>query len=102
MLRQLGLLLAAGLLAAGISLGPAADAAKDKDANGRDRQSLADKLVTQCLRINDKDLVLITGGVNDAELLEDLAVNVRKAGGQSQIELVSARLSRRLVDDVPA
>jgi leucyl aminopeptidase (aminopeptidase T) len=94
------------VLATGLSLpAPRADAAKDvkqKETNGRDLEALADKLVTQCLRVNDKDLVQITGGVNDAELLENLAVHVRKAGGQPHIELISARLSRRLVDDVPA
>ncbi len=109
MSKTLGGLFVAAVLATVLSLlTPRADAVnapkdvKDKETNGRDLEALADKIVTQCLRVNDKDLVLIIGGVSDAELLEDLAVHVRKAGGQPQIELISARLSRRLIDDVPA
>ncbi len=87
MSRTLGGLLTVAVLATGLSLlAPRADAVnaakdvKDKETNGRDLEALADKIVTQCLRVNDKDLVHISGGVNDAELLEDLAVHVRKAG----------------------
>src|SRR5260370_17927881 len=82
-------------------LTPQVDAAKDKETNGRDLEALAEKLVTQCLRVNDKDLVHISGGVNDAELLEDLAVHVRKTGGQPHIELISSRLTPRLFDGLP-
>ena len=76
MSRTLGGLLVAAVVATVLSLlAPKVDAAKDvkdKETNGRDLETLADKIVTQCLRVNDKDLVHISGGVNDAELLEDL------------------------------
>jgi len=51
--------------------------------------------------VKEGDLVLITGRSQDAELLEDIAVNVRKAGGFPMIEYSSDRLAKRLFFDVP-
>ncbi len=69
---------------------------------GRDLDALAAKLVTQSARVQEGELVQITGDVKDAEVLEDLAVQVRKQGAHPLITLTSDRLSRRLYDDVPA
>ena len=69
---------------------------------GNDLEALAAKLVTQSARIREGDLVQINGDPKDAEVLEDLAVQVRKQGGHPLITLASDRLSRRLYDDVPS
>src|SRR5688500_11829588 len=47
------------------------------------------------------DKVLISGGVRDAALLEDIAIEVRKAGAHPLITISSDRLLRRSYDDVP-
>ena len=87
-------------LAALAPLLPAGDAPKaDK---GRDLDALAAKLVTQSARIQEGELVQITGDPKDAEVLEDLAVQVRKQGAFPLVTLTSDRLMRRLFDDVPA
>jgi leucyl aminopeptidase (aminopeptidase T) len=90
-----GVALCAGVLAALY----AADDPK-KEAN-RDYDNLAQNVVTRSARINEGDLVQISGDFKDAALLEALAVQVRKQGGQPVIMASSDRLARRLFDDVP-
>jgi leucyl aminopeptidase (aminopeptidase T) len=48
------------------------------------------------------DKVLVAGSVRDSALLEDLAIESMKAGGQPLIALGSERLARRSYDEVPA
>ena len=69
--RLLALAAAAPLLLAG----EAPDAEKHDDLD-----ALAAKLVTQSARVGEGELVLISGDPKDAEVLEDLAVQVRKQG----------------------
>ncbi len=57
---------------------PAGDAPK-ADRRG-DLDALAAKLVTQSARVGEGELVVISGDPKDAEVLEDLAVQVRKQG----------------------
>jgi aminopeptidase len=65
-------------------------------------ETLAQNVVTRSARIAEGDLVTISGNLKDAELLEALAVHVRKQGGHPLVTVGSDRLSRRLYDDVPA
>jgi aminopeptidase len=74
---------------------PADDAPKTR------LDALAAKLVNQCAGVREGELVGITGDPKDAEILEDLAVQVRKRGAHPLIMLTSDRLARRLYDDVP-
>jgi aminopeptidase len=67
-----------------------------------DVEALAQNVVTRSARIGEGDLVQISGNLKDAELLEALAVHVRKQGGHPLVTVGSDRLSRRLYDDVPA
>lgn len=67
-----------------------------------DLQATAQTLVNQSASIKEGDLVLITGTPRDVELLEQIAVTVRKAGAFPFISIGSERLARRLYDDVPA
>ena len=48
------------------------------------------------------DKVIVYGSVRDADLLEDLAVETMKLGGQPLIAIGSERLGRRSYDEVPA
>src|SRR5688572_31821947 len=47
------------------------------------------------------DKVLIRGGVRDAALLEDIAIEARKLGAHPLITISSDRLVRRSYDEVP-
>ena len=69
---------------------------------GADNEALAQKLVTQCAGIHEGDIVLVSGGVRDVELLEDVAVQVRKLGAFPLVTLGSDRMTRRMFTDVPA
>jgi len=88
--------LAAGLLAMLIS------GCKQKESADTDYDALAQKLVAQCTNVQEGDLVLITGGVRDVELLENLAVQVRKLGAFPLVSLGSERIDRCYYDEVPA
>lgn len=66
-----------------------------------DLQALAHRVVTQSAGVKEGDAVLITGRQHDAELMEDLAVEVARVGGYPMIEYGSDRLAKRLFFDVP-
>jgi leucyl aminopeptidase (aminopeptidase T) len=66
-----------------------------------DYEALAQKLVNQCAKIHEGEIVIITGGVREFELLENIAVNVRKMGAFPLITIGSDRITRRMYTDVP-
>ena len=66
-----------------------------------DLEQLAQRLVTQSAAVKEGDIVMISGQSHDAELMENIAVNVRKVGGFPLIEYSSDRLAKRMFFDVP-
>jgi leucyl aminopeptidase (aminopeptidase T) len=65
--------------------------------------ALAKKLITQCARVKEGDIVQISGGVRDVQLLESLTVEVAKLGADTVLTLSpSDRTLRRLYTEVPA
>lgn len=66
-----------------------------------DLEALAKRIVTQSAGVKEGEAVLITGRLQDAALMEDLAVEVARVGGFPMIEYGSDRLSKRLFFDVP-
>lgn len=66
-----------------------------------DLEQLAERLVKQSAGVKEGEVVLISSGVENMELLENIAVQVRKAGGFPLISVGSDRLSKRLYTDVP-
>jgi aminopeptidase len=66
-----------------------------------DLEQLAERLVKQSAGVKEGEVVLISSGAENMELLEDIAVQVRKAGGFPLITVGSDRLSKRLYTDVP-
>lgn len=87
---------AAGAVAAVAVMAAGGDPAPDK------HEAVAQKLVSQCAGIHEGDAVLISGGVHDIKLLEDIAVNVRKQGAFPLLTVESDRMALRMMDDVPA
>jgi|GEM_PF-195312 len=79
----------------------ATTAATAAPAPGVDLEALAHRVVTQSAGVKEGESVLITGRQQDAELMEDLAVEVARVGGYPMIEYGSDRLSKRLFFDVP-
>jgi aminopeptidase len=66
-----------------------------------DLEQLAERLVNQSAAIKGGELVLISGGAQDQELLENIAVHARKVGAFPLVALSSDRLAKRLFFDVP-
>lgn len=82
---------------------PAASAATESPARPpTDLEQLANRVVNQSAGVKEGEVVLITGQSGDGELLEDLAVNVRKAGAFPLVFYDTDRLQSRLFFDVPA
>ena len=73
-----------------------------EEPTGTDHDAIAQKLVTQSANIQEGDLVLVLGGVEDFELLESIAVQVRKLGAFPLVAPSSDRMVRRMYDDVAA
>lgn len=64
-------------------------------------EQLAERLVTQSAAVKDGEIVLVSGRSQDAELVENIAVQVRKQGAFPLVTYSSDRMSRRLFFDVP-
>lgn len=75
---------------------PLADKSKSSET-----EALAQKLVNQCAHIQEGEFVLVSGGVRNLQLLEDIAVNVRKLGAFPLLSIESDRMTRRMFTDVP-
>ncbi len=90
--------------AAGTESAAAAPAAEGGGpaASTADYQSVAHRIVTQSAGVGEGDMVLISGSIEDVPLLEDIAVEVAKVGGSPLVSVESAKISRRLYDEVPA
>lgn len=76
-------------------------AAPARKAPPTDLEQLASRIVNQSAAVREGEIVLIGGGAHDLELLENIAVHVRKVGGFPLIDLGSDRLAKRLYADVP-
>ena len=72
-----------------------------KSGNAEVFENLAVKLVNQCGAIKEGEIVMISGSVRDNELLEDIAVNVRKLGAFPLVVIGGDRMTRRMFTEVP-
>ena len=66
-----------------------------------DTAKIADTIVNESANIRYDELVLISGATRDQQLLEDIAVVVRKLGAHPLIAIGSDRLTRNLFTQVP-
>lgn len=66
-----------------------------------DLEQLAERLVKQSASVKEGEVVWVSGGAENMELLENIAVQVRKAGAFPFITVGSDRLSKRMYTDVP-
>lgn len=72
-----------------------------KKAPPTDLEQLAQRLVAQSAGVKEGEIVLVGGGPQDLELLEDIAVQVRKAGAFPLVTVNTDRLAKRMYTDVP-
>src|SRR5256886_11432766 len=78
-----------------------ATAASAQQPKQPDVRAIAHQLIASTM-LREGQSVLISGSVRDAGLMEDLAIEARKAGAQPMLAISSERLIRRSYDEVPA
>jgi aminopeptidase len=66
-----------------------------------DLEKLAERLVTQSAAVKEGEVVHISSGPENIELLEDIAVQVRKAGAFPLVTVNTDRMAKRMFTDVP-
>lgn len=66
-----------------------------------ENEALAQKLVNQCANIHEGEFVMISGGVRDIDLLENIVINVGKLGAFPFLTIGSDRMTRRWLTEVP-
>lgn len=66
-----------------------------------DLAQLAGRIVNQSAAVKEGDVVLVSGGVRDMDLLENLVIEVEKAGGHPMLEINSDNIAKRSYTDVP-
>jgi len=80
---------------------PPVPIAKEAGAPSAELKTVANTMVRAGM-VGTGDKVQISGSVRDNQLLENLAVETMKAGGQPLITVFSEQLGRRAYDEVPA
>lgn len=78
------------------------DSSSSEAAPAADFKSVAAKVVRQSAAVREGDIVMISGSDEDLPLLEEIAIEVRKLGGQPLVTVNTERFSRRAYDEVPA
>jgi aminopeptidase len=89
------------LIGCGADDGASATAAAPPRGAAPDLGAIAASVV-RSMRVQEGDAVLVSGSVRDLELLEDIVIEVQKAGGHPLLSIGSERIVRRSYDDVPA
>jgi leucyl aminopeptidase (aminopeptidase T) len=96
-LKLTAFLLATTLLTTAAAQPPARPSAEPLDC-----AKLAHTLVAQCAGVAEGDRVLVVGGPRDLELVEEIAIEVRKLGAHPLLNIQTENLARRMFTDVPA
>ncbi len=65
-----------------------------------DMEKIAKKVVNQCMNIKEDEIILVKGGLHNFELVENIAVNVRKKGAFPVIMTDTDRLRKRILEEV--
>jgi aminopeptidase len=72
-----------------------------KKAAPTDLEALANRLVTQVAGVKEGEIVFVSGGVRDFELLENINTDVRKAGAFPLLTIGSDRMLKKYYEEVP-
>ncbi|MCK4455798.1 MAG: aminopeptidase, partial [Thermoplasmata archaeon] len=64
-------------------------------------EALARKIVNKCMRIKENEVVMLSGGMYNMDLLEAVTVNIRKAGAWPFLRVTTDSMYKRLISDIP-
>ena len=80
---------------------PAASPEAMKKSAAYDPEAVANRLITQVAGVKENDVVFISGGVRDLELLENLNTDTRKVGAWPLLTINSDRMAKKYYEEVP-
>lgn len=66
-----------------------------------DLKQLAERIVNQSAGVKEGEIVLVNGAARDNDLLEDIVIEVEKAGGHALLYLNSEKIAKRSYTEVP-
>ena len=66
-----------------------------------DSEALSNRFVTQVAGVKEGEIVFVSGGARDLELLENITTDVRKVGAFPLLTLNSDRLFKKYYEEVP-
>ncbi len=66
-----------------------------------DMKALAAKIVNQSAAVKEGEIVMISGGIRDMDLLENIVTEVQKVGGEPLLSINSEKMLKRSITDVP-
>jgi aminopeptidase len=72
-----------------------------KKAAPTDLEALSNRLVVQVAGVKEGEIVFISGGVRDLELLENINTDVRKVGAFPLLTIGSDRMFKKYYEEVP-
>ena len=72
-----------------------------KKSGAPDPEAVSNRVVTQVAGIKEGDVVFISGGVRDLELVEDLVTDSRKVGAFPLLTINSDRMAKKYYEEVP-
>jgi leucyl aminopeptidase (aminopeptidase T) len=72
-----------------------------KKAAPTDLEALSNRLVTQVAGVKEGEIVFVSGGVRDLELLENINTDVRKVGAFPLLTIGSDRMFKKYFEEVP-
>ena len=75
--------------------------AKTAATSSADSEAIANRVVTQVAGVKEGDVVFVSGGVRDLELLENLVTDSRKVGAFPLLTLNSDRMAKKYYEEVP-
>src|SRR5262245_47755228 len=79
---------------------PAASSEPPKKAAAYDAEAVSNRLVTQVAGIKEGDVVFVSGGLRDFELLEDVVIDSRKTGAFPLLTIDSDRMAKKYFEEV--
>ena len=72
-----------------------------KTTAATDLKALAAKIVNQSASVKEGEIVFISGGARDMELLENIVIEVQKIGGNPLLSINSEKIAKRSYTEVP-
>lgn len=80
---------------------PAASPEKPAAAATADMEAVANRVVSQVAGVKEGDVVFISGSARDLELIENMAIDSRKAGAFPLLTIGSDRMAKKYYEKVP-